>query len=110
MGLQPAGGSAAQHATATWLTEDLAVAEDDFTPTQRENRPAGYLPALVDGIIRSGAKHGRGHRPLQSRIEYDQVGVGAHRQRSFSRVESKKPRGVGAADLHQLGQGNASGA
>jgi hypothetical protein len=51
---RPAGGPAREHAAAPRLTQGLAVAEDDVAPPQREERPAGHLPALVDGVIDVG--------------------------------------------------------
>src|SRR5262249_53427423 len=84
-----------KEAAEAWLLLELARwAQHHLTADQRRPRPAADLPALVRREAGDPEVLRLVDGPLRPPVPDREVGVAAHADRAFARVESEDPRGV----------------
>src|SRR4051812_12695608 len=88
-------------ASAAGLRDDLAVLVDGRAAAEHEARLPGDLPALERVVVDVHDVGLGGDRVLDLRVEDDDVGVEAWRERALG-VEPEDPRGTPAAVTHEV--------
>jgi hypothetical protein len=88
--------------------QNLAAFVDHLSPTDRDDGPAGELPALKDGEFGVRQLVLIANRSLQVGIPDHHVGIGSHRDRSLARIEAKKLGRIRRRQRHHLLERDAS--
>src|SRR2546426_1244404 len=83
------------------LTHELPVARDDLAPRQGQHEQPLEREAVERVVARARVQPPLVHYPGAGRIEQDEVGIAAHRDRALLRVEPEDAGGIGRESGHE---------
>src|SRR6266545_4075753 len=88
--------------SASWRCRDLSILVNNLSAPNGDDGPAGDLPSSENREPRIGELILVADRLLQVRIPDHNVGIGADRDGSLARVQTKQLRGIRRADGDEL--------
>src|SRR3989475_12761277 len=100
------GPTAQEMPPAADLAHELSVARDDLAPRQGQHEQPLEREAVERVVARPRVQPPLVHHPGARRIEQDEVGIAAHRDRALLRVEPEDAGGVGREGGHEGLQGD----